>query len=220
MYSIIIAPNAFKGSLSAVDAAQAISSGLKRSGLTDDLQMIPIADGGDGSLPVILLHLGGEYRYEQVLDPLGKSIMATWGFEPVDKIAIIELAEASGIRLMDKHTLNPLSTTTHGTGQLIRKAIDTGAREIYLTIGGSATVDAGMGILEALGVEFMIGNQQVSHITPKDFLQITSLNTSRLTINTPIKILCDVNNPLLGKLGAAHIFGPQKGADQYTWFLI
>ena len=208
---IIIAPNAYKGSLSSVEAAQAIANGFLQSGADVSLVQLPIADGGDGSLPVILEYFGGEILEDRVKGPLGEDVFAKWGYSSSSHQAIIELAEASGIRLVATKDLDPMRATTYGTGQLIEKANRKGAREIFLTIGGSATNDMGLGALEALGFRFYKGNQQIMAIKPMDFLSVTSIISPEKEFPV-IKILCDVTNPLIGDQGASSVFGPQKGA--------
>ncbi len=214
---IIVAPNAFKGALSAEEAAQAIARGLRKSGFKNEIVELPIADGGDGSLPVISKYLKAEIRSSTVKGPDGSSVRANWGYNKEKNLAIIEMAEASGIRLIPKSSLNPMVMTTYGTGQLIVEAVNNGAKEIYLTVGGSATVDLGMGIMEALGAKFYAESDELNDLVPGDFERITSIDVSKLkelTSGVRVRILSDVNNPLLGKEGAAAVFGPQKGATK------
>ncbi len=213
---IIVAPNAFKGALSAEEAGHAIASGLRKVGITNEIVEIPIADGGDGSLPVIAKYLGAEMRSATVKGPNGKWVKAGWGYSEEKRLAIIEMAEASGLRLIPKEELNPMVMTTYGTGQLIKEAMHEGATEIYLTVGGSATVDLGVGIMEALGAQFYDVTREIHDLTPGDFPNITDMDISelkKLTDQVSFKILSDVTNPLLGEEGAAAVFGPQKGAS-------
>ncbi|MEQ8882592.1 MAG: glycerate kinase [Cyclobacteriaceae bacterium] len=214
---IIIAPNAFKGALSAEEAAQAIAKGIRKSGIKNEMVELPIADGGDGSLTVISKYLEAEIIASNVKGPDGKAVEANWGYNKSKNLAIIEMAEASGIRLLPKNELNPMVMSTYGTGQLIQEAVNLGARQIYLTVGGSATVDLGVGIMEALGARFYIGSELLNGIKPKDFKRITSIDLTalrELKSRVSVRILSDVNNPLLGKEGAAAVFGPQKGANE------
>ncbi|XOV91207.1 MAG: glycerate kinase [Bacteroidota bacterium] len=216
---VIIAPNAFKGSLSAAEAASAIRNGLLRVGLREeDLIEIPIADGGDGSLDVLAKYLDLEIMRSKVNGPLWEEVAANWGFNRERKIAVIEMAEASGIKLLSKDELNPMLASSYGTGELIKEALSMGLKEIYLTVGGSATVDLGIGLMEALGIKFYAGRKEVKHVSPNDFLSIDSIDLSGYPQSSGIKIriLSDVTNPLLGPQGAAVVFGPQKGADQET----
>jgi len=211
---ILIAPNAFKHSLSAVEVADAIKEGLVQSGLLAEYDIVPVADGGDGTLTALNLVLRGTEQVSQVADPLGRVVEARWGIS--EKTAIIEMAEASGIHLLQPDELDPLQTNTFGTGQLITKALDQGASEILIGIGGSATVDGATGMLRALGVHFIDGSgQQVSEGNP--LMNCREIDISRLDKRlkgVTIKVLCDVDNPLLGPNGAATVFGPQKGANK------
>tara|TARA_Y100001972_G_C7661639_1_gene333818 strand:- start:91 stop:1212 length:1122 start_codon:yes stop_codon:yes gene_type:complete len=214
---IIVAPNAFKGALSAEEAAQAIAKGIRMSGIKNEIVELPIADGGDGSLTVISKYLEAEMKASKVKGPDGSSVEAKWGYNKSKSLAVIEMAEASGIRLLPKNELNPMVMTTYGTGQLILEAVNKGAREIYLTVGGSATVDLGVGIMEALGARFYIRSEVLNGIKPKDFERITNIDLTvpeELKSKVNVRILSDVNNPLLGKEGAAAVFGPQKGATE------
>lgn len=212
---IILAPNAFKGSLSAREATASIRKGLLKAGFKDeDIIDIPIADGGDGSLDVIANYLDLKITSTIVHGPTGKEVNAKWGIR--NNLAVIEMAEASGLRLLNEDELNPMQATSFGTGELIREACTAGVTEIYLTVGGSATVDMGAGILEALGVKFISGVGPLKDVKPDVFRRIQSVDVSRviaLCEGVNIRILSDVTNPLLGKEGAAAVFGPQKGAD-------
>ncbi len=213
---IIIAPNSFKGSLDAFKVAESIQRGLLKSDLNVDCQLFPIADGGDHTLDVFKRWLGGDVKRSKVIGPLGTPLIAEWVLIKENSTAVIEMAKASGISLLEKTALNPLKANTYGTGQLIKKAIAAGAEKIILGLGGSATVDGGTGILQALGAELtdfhgdIIRNDTNAIL---DLEEITMSNVNPGTNNIEFLILCDVENPLLGKEGAAHVFGPQKGAE-------
>ena len=212
---IIIAPNSFKGSLDAYSVAKAIENGLVKSKLDAHCALFPIADGGDHTLEVFHHWLGGNMHTQQVTGPLGDSVDAQWLHIEKDKIAVIEMAKASGIDLVKKSNLDPLKANSFGTGQLILEAVKKGAKKIILGLGGSATVDGGMGILQALGAELFDAKQQLigNNINPIMELNSISLaNFAPILEHVEFRILCDVDNPLLGKNGAAHVFGPQKGA--------
>ncbi|WP_258098461.1 glycerate kinase [Marinoscillum pacificum] len=219
---VIICPNAFKGSLSAEHAAEAIARGLKLA--SDDIECVelPIADGGDGSLGVIAKYLDAEIYTREVAGPCGSVVEAKYGWHDDEKLAIIELAEASGIRLLEE--LDPWNATTYGTGELIQNALKRGATKIYLTIGGSASVDGAIGILDALGVEFIdLRGKVIENPKPSDIKRISEIKMDVLTEvrdQCQIHILCDVVNPLLGDEGAARVFGPQKGLEErdIPWF--
>ena len=213
---IIIAPNSFKGSLDAFEVAQSIRNGLLKSDLNVNCHLFPIADGGDHTLEVFQNWLGGNINLSEVNGPLGAKVDAEWVLIENGKTAVIEMAKASGISLVEKSMLNPLKANSYGTGQLIKLAIESGAKNIILGLGGSATVDGGLGILQALGAElFDFNGNLIENATNPlmDLERISMNNVDPETYEIEFLILCDVENPLLGKDGAAYVFGPQKGAD-------
>jgi len=214
---IIIAPNSFKGSLDAFKVAQAIDSGLQNSQLDVKTELFPIADGGDHTLEVFHNWLGGNLKTSTVQGPLGKEINADWLFIDTSKTAVIEMAKASGISLLNEEDLNPLKANCYGTGQLIKKAIDAGAKEIILGLGGSATIDGGLGILQAVGAELFDSENNIMGTSSNPIVKMCDFSLEKIDpriYDLKFIILCDVDNPLLGKNGAVHVFGPQKGADQ------
>jgi glycerate 2-kinase len=213
---ILIAPNAFKNSLAAAKVAEAIDNGLQQSKLSCTTTCFPVADGGDGTADLFINYLGGQLIHTIVNDPLKRKITSSFGWIEKDKTAIIELAAASGLRLLKADEYDPLTTTTYGTGELIIEALNKGAAKIILCIGGSATVDGGTGILKTLGIKFfdVEGNELdnlPASLTSLAEIDITGLD--KRIANKKIIILCDVENPLLGSNGAAAVFGPQKGAS-------
>ena len=211
---ILIAPNAFKNSLNAFDASKCIELGLQRSLLDCDTEIVPLADGGDDTLDILLRILGGQRQEAVVQDPLGRNIKCQYGIN--GEQAFIEMASASGLRLMDSGEYDPLRASTFGTGQLIMQAIRQGAREIVIGIGGSGTVDGGTGMLAAMGAKFYDNNgNEISNDNP--LIILDRIDFHKVVENCKgikFTILCDVENPLLGPTGAAHIFGPQKGATE------
>ncbi|HEY5371843.1 MAG TPA: glycerate kinase [Hanamia sp.] len=213
---ILIAPNAFKGSLTSGEAAQCIAKGLKKSKLSCTVKEIPIADGGDGTAHLISKKLYAKTLHVIVHGPLGKKITASYGWDKETKTAVIEMADASGIRLLKKEELNPLKSNTRGTGQLIKNALDKGAKKIIIGLGGSATVDGASGLLNELGVKFLDKSGRRLTDLPKGLLALNKIDVramdSRIN-DCEIILLCDVTNKLLGKNGAAFVFGPQKGAN-------
>lgn len=213
---ILIAPNAFKNSLSANESADAIREGLKRSGLNCTFECFPIADGGDGTGRLIVEKYEGAWHEYDVHDPLGRLIKAPLGLIDQGKTAVIEMADASGIRLLNQEELNPLKTSSFGTGELILDALDRGVDAIIIGLGGSATVDGGAGILRALGIRFLDqrGNE-LSGLTESlhDLHQIDLKKLDQRVLGCKIIALCDVDNLLLGEKGSAVVFGPQKGAS-------
>jgi glycerate kinase len=212
---ILIAPNAFKNSLTAAAAADAILTGLNRSGLSCTGERFPVADGGDGTGALLVERLGGKWMSCNVHDPLGRPVTAAFGLIDGGRTAVIEMADASGIRLLGPDELSPLTATSYGTGELVRAALDSGAREIILGVGGSATVDGGAGILRALGVRFLDRDGRALSATPESLASLDHLDLLELDqriAQCRITVLCDVGNELLGADGAAAVFGPQKGA--------
>ncbi|OXS21387.1 glycerate kinase [Pseudomonas fluorescens] len=213
---IIIAPDSFKDSLSAAGVAQAIVEGLAQ--VWPDAQMIqcPMADGGEGTVDAVLAACHGELRRQTVHGPLGAPVQARWGWLADSHTAIIEMAEASGLQLLPPDQRDACRTTTFGTGELIRAALDTGARRIILAIGGSATNDGGAGAMQALGVQLFDADDQP---LPPGGLALAQLARISLDSLAPrvgevrFEIAADVNNPLCGPHGASAIFGPQKGAS-------
>ncbi len=212
---ILVAPNAFKESLSATEAAAAISRGILKVLPASKITQLPIADGGDGTLEAVVEGTDGKIFRARVLDPLGKKIFAEYGLTGDGKTAVIEMSRASGLALVPTSQRNPMLCTSYGTGQLIKAALKRGVKDIILGIGGSATVDGGVGALQALGIEFLDrrgkpvgwggnGLKSISRIDPGA--------ANPLLEQARILVACDVDNPLVGPRGSAAVFGPQKGA--------
>ncbi|GAB3784413.1 glycerate 3-kinase [Spirosoma horti] len=211
---ILIAPNAFKNSLNATDVATAIEQGLTQSNLDCRCECFPIGDGGDGTGSLMIQKRDGILVSATVNDPLDRPISSSFGLVNNGHTAVIEMANASGLQLLKPDELDPLRTTSFGTGELIRLALDKGVREIVLAIGGSATVDGGTGILRALGIQFLAADDTVL-TTPESLTNLATIDVSGLDprlLACTITILCDVDNPLVGDQGSAAVFGPQKGA--------
>ena len=213
---IIIAPDSFKDSLSAAGVAQAIAAGLAQVWPDAHLVQCPMADGGEGTVDAVLAACNGELRRQTVRGPLGGTVEARWGWLADSHTAIIEMAEASGLQLVAPGQRDACSSTTYGTGELIRAALDAGAQRIILAIGGSATNDGGAGAMQALGVQLLDGESQP---LPPGGLALARLSRISLETLDPrlaqvrFEIAADVNNPLCGEHGASAIFGPQKGAS-------
>lgn len=217
MMHILIAPNAFKNSLTADKAAAAIAKGLLLSKLNCTVECFPIGDGGDGTADLLIKKFNGNVVTAIVHNPLHRKINSSYGLLECDKTAVIELANASGIKLLKHEELNPLHATTFGTGELIKHALDKEVNKIILCIGGSATVDGGAGILQALGVHFLDADKNILQKLPEDLIHLHTidlLHFDKRILNCELVILCDVANSLLGENGAAKIFGPQKGANE------
>lgn len=214
MMHILIAPNAFKNSLSAEAAATAIEEGFLKSKLACICEKFGVGDGGDGTAALIINKCNGRIIKVQAHDPLGRKITASFGLIDEDNTAIIEMAEASGLRLLKHEELNPLKASSAGTGELIKAALDIGVKTIVIAMGGSATVDGGLGILSALGIKFLNKNNGNIFI-PGDLPELDKIDITQLDerlLHCDVIVLCDVDNKLLGDNGAARVFGPQKGA--------
>jgi glycerate kinase len=219
MVNILVAPDKFKGSLSAMEVCQAVEQGLLESGIKHTLTAVPLADGGEGTFDLLLHYFKGTRYPVTVTGPLFHPVSASYGISQNRTTALIEMASASGLQLMDVDKRNPLYTTTYGTGELIRKAIDRGVRTIILGIGGSATNDAGIGMAAALGYEFFDNTHHILKPVGENLLRLHTIsdkNVSPALRKVEFIVLCDVTNPLHGRQGAAYVYGPQKGATSET----
>jgi len=213
---ILIAPNAFKHSLNAQEAAKAIQGGLLASRIQCSSELFPIGDGGNGTGRLLVEKYAGKEITVWAQDPLGRTIETSYGVIDEGRTAIIEMASASGLHLLKQTELNPLIASSYGTGQLIKFALDQGIKKIIIALGGSATIDGGSGLLQALGVRFLNTKKEVITNLPRGLMELDDMDLSGLDarlLQCEIVVLCDVTNPLLGKNGAAHVFGRQKGAD-------
>ncbi|MGB3124275.1 MAG: glycerate kinase [Pseudomonas sp.] len=213
---IIIAPDSFKDSLSAEGVARAIADGLAQVWPDAELIQCPMADGGEGTVDAVLAACNGELRRQQVQGPLGGKVEARWGWLADSHTAIIEMAEASGLQLVPPGKRDACASTTFGTGELIRAALDAGAQRIILAIGGSATNDGGAGAMQALGVQLFDAQDHVLPLGGLALARLARISLERLDprlAQVRFEIAADVNNPLCGPQGASAIFGPQKGAN-------
>ncbi len=211
---IVIAPDSFKESLSAPEVAMAIERGIKRALPQATVVRVPMADGGEGTVEAVLGATTSERRINTVLDALGRPIQATWARLPEDT-AVIEMACAAGLEHIKPDERDPMHATSYGVGELIRYALDSGAQHIVLGLGGSATNDAGAGMLEALGLRLLDQHDKPLVRGGLALAQLAKLDASALDprlANIRVTIASDVNNPLCGTKGASAIFGPQKGA--------
>lgn len=212
---IVIAPDSFKQSLSALEVCQYIEAGFKTHFPNAQYYYLPLADGGEGTVEVLLQALDGQKIFSEVEGPFGDLLQAEWALLEGGKTALIEIAAASGLDKVSHQSRNPLIASTFGTGQLIKEALDRGVTKILIGLGGSATNDGGAGIVEALGGVFY--NQQGESIRRGGLAlnEAVHLDLSQIDLRcaqTDCIIACDVTNPLTGPCGASHIFGPQKGA--------
>lgn len=213
---IIIAPDSFKGALSALEVAKALKQGMKEQLPEADFTLIPMADGGEGTVDAMLDALNAKRISVEVKNPIGKPHIAHYALSP-NGVAVMEMAAASGLPLLTEEERNPLKAHSFGTGEMLLDALNRGAREFILGIGGSATNDAGAGMLAALGVRFLDKSGKLLEPSPYELKEIASIDLSGLDprlAECTIRVACDVDNPLLGPRGASHIFGPQKGATE------
>lgn len=213
---IVIAPDSFKECLSAKEVADAIATGWRTVLPETDIVTLPMADGGEGTLTAMIDATDGEYHSLTVSGPLGTPIEARFGLLGNSSTAVVEMAEASGLEKVPQEQRNPLTVTSYGTGELIRAALDKGAKEIIVTLGGSATNDGGAGMMAALGVRFLNSRGQDIGYVIKDFHQLAAIDVSQIDSrlkSTHFVTACDVDNPLVGASGASAVFGPQKGAN-------
>jgi len=212
---IVVAPDSFKGSVSALQAAYAIEQGLRRVFPTAVIEKIPMADGGEGTVQSLVDATGGHLRTQRVLAPLENEVDAQFGILADGETAVIEMASASGLPLVPVDKRNPLRTTTYGTGQLIHAALEAGCKRLIIGIGGSATNDGGAGMAEALGAKLLNANGKQIPRGGRGLGELASIDLTGLhpaIAETETVVACDVNNPLTGPNGASHVYGPQKGA--------
>lgn len=210
---IIIAPDKFKGSLTSFEACSAIVNGILQINNEIEIFQFPMADGGDGFAAVLKHYTSSSDIMCHTKDPLGKEMDAAYQWNETNKTAIIELAAASGLVLLHKYEQNPLHTSTYGTGLQIKNAIDKGAERVILGLGGSATNDAGTGILAALGFQFYDINDQLLLPAGKNLLLIEKITPPSFIPSVKFEIACDVQNKMHGQDGAAYTYAAQKGAN-------
>ncbi|GAA0107725.1 MULTISPECIES: glycerate kinase [Clostridium] len=214
---VVIAPDSYKGSLTAMEVANSIEEGIIKYNKNIEVVKVPMADGGEGTVQALVDATGGKIINLKVCDPLLREIDSFYGILGDGKTAIIEMAAASGLNLLHKNELNPLITSTYGTGQILNDAIEKGCRKIIVGLGGSATNDGGAGMLRALGIRFL--NKDGRDIPEgggvlKNLYKIDKKNFNTEILKCEIIVACDVDNTLCGINGATNVFGPQKGASE------
>ncbi len=212
---VVIAPQSFKGSISALDAAKAMEEGVRRVLPDVETVLVPVADGGDGTLETLVEATNGEIRSATVTGPIGKPVKAEWGALGDGETAMIEMARTSGLALLSLDERDPLRATTYGLGEVIREALDAGFRSFIVGIGGSATNDAGSGMAQALGVRLL--DEAGNDLPPggaalADLHRIDVSGLDDRAVGAQFSVACDVSNPLTGPEGASAVYGPQKGA--------
>lgn len=215
---IVVAPDSFKGSLSSMQVISLVKNSALKFFENPEIIEVPIADGGDGTVEAICHASGGTIINTQARDPHGRTMDCKYG--DANGSAILGMSECSGLALLSEDERDPLETSSHGTGDLIKKALDDGFNSIYLGIGGSATNDAGTGALQALGLKFLRSDgSEIERMCGKELGNVASIDDSGLDKclkSASITIMCDVTNPLTGPNGATYIYGPQKGATPQT----
>ena len=212
---IVIAPDSYKESLSALEVAQAVEAGFRQVFPDADYVLVPVADGGEGTVDAMVAATGGRKETVTVSGPLGEPVEAFYGLTGDGDTAVIEMAAASGLALVPPDRRNPLLTSSRGTGELIRAALDAGARRFLLGIGGSATNDGGAGMVQALGARLLDLEGRELDGSGGDLARLERIDVSALDprlAECRIEVACDVDNPLTGARGASAVFGPQKGA--------
>ncbi|RBW68203.1 glycerate kinase [Bacillus taeanensis] len=216
---IVIAPDSFKGSLSAWQASVAIEQGIKKVLPKADTHLIPVGDGGEGTMNSLVLATSGKKVEFSVTGPLHAPVKAEYGILGDQKTCVIEMASASGLCLIPSEQRDPMITTTYGTGELIKKALDDGCRRIILAVGGSATNDGGIGMLQALGMKLLDAEGNPVGLGARELQRIAEINDCDFdprVSDTKFVIASDVQNPLIGPHGSSYVFGPQKGATPET----
>ena len=216
---VVVAIDSFKGSLSSMEAGQAIEEGVKCVYQNAEVVVRPLADGGEGTVEALVEGMGGIFVTKEVTGPLGKKVEATYGIielkDDLSKTAIIEMSAAAGITLVPEESRNPMNTTTFGVGELILDAIERGCRHFIVGIGGSATNDGGVGMLQALGYDFVTREGKSISYGGNGLRELASIKETNVhpkLKECTFKVACDVTNPLCGENGSSAIFGPQKGA--------
>ncbi|MEI0559584.1 glycerate kinase family protein [Brachyspira intermedia] len=222
MKKIIIIPDSFKGSASSLEVCNYIEKGVLKVIKDADIIKIPVADGGEGTVESILYAAGGNIKKINVKNPEGKIIEAKYGIINKEK-AVIEMAEASGLTLVDDKTRNPLKYSTYGTGEFIKDAINNNIKEILIGIGGSATNDCGIGMANALGYKFLDKDNNELEAIAENMIKVADIddsNVDKRIFDIKITAACDVKNPLYGKNGATAVYGKQKGVTEETFDIL
>ncbi|PPS20812.1 glycerate kinase family protein [Brachyspira murdochii] len=219
---IVIIPDSFKGSASSMEVCNCIEKGILKVFKNAEIKKIPVADGGEGTVDSILYAAGGNIRKIKVRNPEGKIIEAKYGIINKDK-AVIEMAEASGITLVDDKNRNPLKYSTYGTGELIKDALNNNIKEILIGIGGSATNDCGIGMANALGYRFLDKNNNELEAYAENMIKVKYIddsNVDKRIFDIKISAACDVKNPLYGENGATAVYGKQKGVTEENFNIL
>ena len=210
---VVVACDSFKGSLSSLEAGEAIKRGVLKAIPTAEVCVRPLADGGEGTVEALALGMGGKIESVEVTGPIGEKVVCNYGILEESKTAIMEMAGAAGITLVPDEKRNPLHTTTYGVGEVIKDAISKGVRHFIVGIGGSATNDGGMGMLQALGYGMLDKDGNQVPFGAKGLKELTTITDDGVIAELKectFRVACDVTNPLCGELGCSAVFGPQK----------
>ena len=213
----VLATDSFKESMTSIEVCNVMEKAIKKIKSDAEVIKVPMADGGEGTVEALVNSTGGTFVETEVLNPLGEKIKASYGILGDEKTAVIEMAKASGIELIKREDRNPLITTTYGTGQLIKHALENGIKHLVIGIGGSATNDGGCGMLQALGVKLLDKDNHEISFGGGSLDKIQTIDVSEMyerVKDVTFEVACDVTNPFVRPNGASYIFGPQKGADK------
>src|SRR5690242_9624970 len=212
---VVVAPDSYKGSVTALGVAEAIERGVRAVFPDAEVVKVPIADGGEGTVDALVVATGGRVEERTVRGPLGEPVRARWGVLGDGETAVIEMAAASGLPLVPKERRDPRVTTTYGTGELVRAALDRGIRKLVVGIGGSATNDGGAGFARALGARFLDADGRELPDGGAALARLHRIDVAGIDArlrDAEVLVACDVDNPLVGPRGASAVYGPQKGA--------
>lgn len=212
---ILVGPDSLKGSISAIEFCKIVEEHISNFWPNDEVVSLPLADGGEGTVDALVASIGGRIIELEVTGPLGKPVIGKYGLLHNDSVAVIEMADASGLSLIPVEDRNPMITTTFGTGELILDAVNSGCKKIIIGIGGSATSDAGVGMMQALGFKCLDEDGESVSFGGNGLLKLRKIEKPEVDIfyDIDIQVACDVKNPLYGLNGASHVYGRQKGAD-------
>ena len=212
---IAVVMDSFKGSMTSLEAGEAVKNGIKRAAPDAEVVVKPIADGGEGTVDALVCGMNGSYRQLRVTGPLGEKVDCTYGILPDEQTAVMEMSAAAGLPLIPPSSRNPLYTTTRGVGEMILDAIEQGCRRFIIGIGGSATNDGGVGMLQALGFDFLDRDGNAIRSGAQGLQELVRIDNAHVLPQLKecsFRIACDVSNPLCGENGCSAVYGPQKGA--------
>lgn len=214
---VVVAIDSFKGCMSSLEAGNCIKEAIEETGYASEIEVFPLADGGEGTVEALMTCMHGKEVQVEVTGPLGEKVQSYYGILEKEKLAVMEMANVAGITMVPERSKNPMNTTTYGVGEMILDAAGRGCREFIIGIGGSATNDGGLGMLTALGVDFYTQEGKKAGIFGRDIMRVAKVDTSHMAEvlkECHFTIMNDVTNPLCGEMGSSEIYGPQKGATE------